>query len=160
MNRLRALFVACAALGACCNLHSAGFIKFDGVDGESSHKDHKQWIDVASVSGATQTREAGSGQATGRRTYEPIIFHKRIDKASPVLAKRLADNTVIPSATLSVDGRTCVLTNARITSITKQGEVEVVTFKYEKIEWKTTPPGTPDRPAPQQQPASPARAGG
>lgn len=40
-------------------------------------------------------REAGSGQATGRRTYEPIIITKRIDKASPLLAKALCENQEI-----------------------------------------------------------------
>jgi type VI secretion system secreted protein Hcp len=40
-------------------------------------------------------REAGSGQATGRRQYEPIIFRKRIDKATPLLAKALCENSVI-----------------------------------------------------------------
>lgn len=160
MKRLRAFAVACAVLGACCSLHSAGYIKFDGVDGESTDKDHKQWIDVSSVSvPPAQTREAGSGLATGRRTYEPIRFTKRVDKASPVLAKRLADKSVIPTATVSIDGRDCVLTNARISEITKQGEAEVVTITYEKIEWKqATPPPPPDRAKPQQQSAAPARA--
>lgn len=37
-------------------------------------------------------REKGSGQATGRRTYEPIRILKRIDKSSPLLAKALCNN--------------------------------------------------------------------
>lgn len=37
-------------------------------------------------------RDRGTGMATGRRTYEPIIFRKRIDKSSPLLAKALCDN--------------------------------------------------------------------
>lgn len=40
-------------------------------------------------------REAGSGMATGRRQYEPLIIRKRIDKSSPLLAKALCDNQVI-----------------------------------------------------------------
>lgn len=40
-------------------------------------------------------REKGSGMATGRRTYEPITFRKRIDKSSPLLAKALCNNEVI-----------------------------------------------------------------
>lgn len=39
-------------------------------------------------------RQAGSGQATGRRQYEPILIRKRIDKSSPLLAKGLAQNQV------------------------------------------------------------------
>jgi type VI secretion system secreted protein Hcp len=40
-------------------------------------------------------REAGSGMATGRRSYEPIIIRKRIDKASPLIYKALCENQVI-----------------------------------------------------------------
>jgi len=161
MKRLRAFVFACAVLGACCSLHSAGYIKFDGVDGESTDTDHKNWIEVSSVSTPpVQAREAGSGMATGRRTYEPIRFTKRIDKSSPLLARRLSDKSVIPTVTLSIDGKVCVLTGARITDITTQGEAEVVSFNYEKIEWtQATPPPPPVRAAPQQQSAAPARAG-
>ena len=40
-------------------------------------------------------REAGSGMATGRRQYKPIIIRKRIDKSTPLLAKALTQNQVV-----------------------------------------------------------------
>jgi type VI secretion system secreted protein Hcp len=40
-------------------------------------------------------REAGSGIATGRRQYEPLLIRKRLDKSSPLLAKALTENQVI-----------------------------------------------------------------
>lgn len=40
-------------------------------------------------------RETASGIATGRRTYEPIMIRKRIDKSSPLIAKALTTNQVI-----------------------------------------------------------------
>ncbi len=40
-------------------------------------------------------REAGSGMATGRRQYEPLLIRKRLDKASPLLMKALTTNQVI-----------------------------------------------------------------
>ncbi len=40
-------------------------------------------------------RERGTGMATGRRQYEPILIRKRIDKASPLLWKALCNNEVI-----------------------------------------------------------------
>ena len=40
-------------------------------------------------------REKGSGMASGRRTFEPIEFRKRIDKSSPLLARALCNNEVI-----------------------------------------------------------------
>lgn len=40
-------------------------------------------------------REKGSGMATGRRTFEPLIVRKRIDQSSPLLAKSLCNNETI-----------------------------------------------------------------
>jgi type VI secretion system secreted protein Hcp len=40
-------------------------------------------------------REAGSGMATGRRQYEPLLIRKRIDKSTPLIAKALVQNEVI-----------------------------------------------------------------
>jgi type VI secretion system secreted protein Hcp len=40
-------------------------------------------------------REAGSGMATGRRQYKPLVIRKRIDKATPLIAKALCRNESI-----------------------------------------------------------------
>jgi type VI secretion system secreted protein Hcp len=40
-------------------------------------------------------REAGSGMATGRRQYEPLLVRKRIDKSSPLIMKALVENAKI-----------------------------------------------------------------
>ncbi len=40
-------------------------------------------------------REAGSGMATGRRQYDGITCTKQIDRATPLIAKALAENPVI-----------------------------------------------------------------
>lgn len=73
-------------------------------------------------------REAGTGMATGRRTYEPVVFTKRIDRSSPILARALCNNEVI-EATFKLfrpnpdgDGTTeqfftIMLTGGRISSI-------------------------------------------
>lgn len=68
-------------------------IKFDGVDGESSHKDHKGEIEVLSwswgvsnVSGAS----VGGGSGKGKATPGALHFTHVYDKASPVLAKQAA----------------------------------------------------------------------
>lgn len=45
--------------------------------------------------GIKTAREAGSGMASGRRQYEPILIRKRIDKASPLIFKALTENHVI-----------------------------------------------------------------
>ncbi len=43
-------------------------------------------------SGVTTPRDAGSGRATGRRQFAPIKLRKRIDRASPELAKALTQS--------------------------------------------------------------------
>lgn len=38
------------------------------------------------------SRDSTTGAATGRRIYEPILIRKRIDKATPLLAKAMTEN--------------------------------------------------------------------
>ncbi|WP_224247247.1 type VI secretion system tube protein TssD [Hyalangium gracile] len=45
--------------------------------------------------GVITAREAGSGLATGRRQYQPLLIRKRIDKSTPLLMKALCENQVI-----------------------------------------------------------------
>lgn len=76
------------------------FLKANGEDiqGESSQVSlgREGSIECLSFRDSVRTaREAGSGVATGRRTYEPLVITKRIDKSSPLLAKALCDNMVI-----------------------------------------------------------------
>ena len=57
---------------------------------------------------AASTDEKGSEQATGRRTHEPIVIRKRIDKSSPAVpGSQLtpSQNKVIAMAAASEDGR-------------------------------------------------------
>jgi type VI secretion system secreted protein Hcp len=73
------------------------FLKSNGIDvaGESSQTSlgRADSIECLYFSDSVRTaREKSSGVATGRRTYEPITFIKRIDKSSPLLAKALCNN--------------------------------------------------------------------
>jgi type VI secretion system secreted protein Hcp len=70
-------------------MSSDSHIKFDGVDGESVHKDHKGEIEVMSWSwGVSQASGSGSGGGSGKGKAIPQDFHftHLYDKASPVLA--------------------------------------------------------------------------
>jgi type VI secretion system secreted protein Hcp len=76
------------------------FMKANGEDvkGESTMTSLGRGDSIECVSfgmGAHTTREAGSGRAVARRQYEPVVVRKRIDKASPLLAKALCNNEVI-----------------------------------------------------------------
>lgn len=76
------------------------FLKSNGSDiqGESTQTSlgRENSIECLFFEDSVRTaREKGSGMATGRRTYEPVMFRKRIDKSSPLLAKALCNNEVI-----------------------------------------------------------------
>jgi type VI secretion system secreted protein Hcp len=76
------------------------YLKANGEDiqGESTQTslERENSIECLSFIDSVRTaRERGSGVATGRRTYEPIMIRKRIDKSSPLLAKALCANEVI-----------------------------------------------------------------
>jgi len=76
------------------------FMKANGnaVEGDSTQTSlgRENSIECLSFSDAVRTaREKGSGMATGRRSYEPLVFRKRIDRSSPLLAKALCNNEVI-----------------------------------------------------------------
>lgn len=76
----------------------AGFIKFDGVDGESQDKDHKGWSDISSVNQVIHKPGAGTG-ATRRRgdvVLEDLMVSKELDKASPKLAEAVCKGKVFP----------------------------------------------------------------
>ncbi|MCY1211614.1 Protein hcp1 [compost metagenome] len=65
-------------------------IKLDGVKGESSHKDHKDEIEISSWSwNVSNASGAGSGGGSGKGKATPgeFNFTHTYDKASPVLAK-------------------------------------------------------------------------
>jgi hypothetical protein len=76
------------------------YLKANGTDikGDSSQTSlgRENSIECVYFEQAVKTaREAGSGMATGRRQYEPLLIRKRIDKSSPLIAKALVENTVI-----------------------------------------------------------------
>jgi type VI secretion system secreted protein Hcp len=84
---------------------SADFhIKFDGVEGEATHKEHKGEIELLSWSWEVkQVSGANTGGGSGRGKAEPQNFVLRhiYDKASPVLAKHCASGKHFKDAKLT-----------------------------------------------------------
>lgn len=82
------------------------FLKIDGIKGESTDDKHKDEIEVLSWSwGLTQSAASGSGTGglgAGRATAQDFHFVKRIDTASPLLAKHCASGQHIKSALLTL----------------------------------------------------------
>jgi type VI secretion system secreted protein Hcp len=65
-----------------------GYLKIEGIDGESRHADHRNWIDIQSYSHSMASSESGSTGSTrgpGTVEHEDIAIIKQLDKASPSL---------------------------------------------------------------------------
>lgn len=114
------------------------FLKLDGVAGE---------ISIESFSwGVSATRDKATGQASGRRQYEPIIIRKRIDKASPMLLRMATDGTHMKTAVLvgqTADGQRFEVSffDVFVDLYRQSGDagsppMESVSFTYQKIEMK------------------------
>lgn len=142
------------------------YLKANGTDikGESTQTSlgRADSIECLSFESSVITaREAGSGLATGRRQYQPIVIRKRIDKGSPLLIKALCENQVI-EATFKFfrpnptgDGTTeqyytVSIKKARVNAIklispdvfiptsTAEPATEEITFVFHTINWTYT----------------------
>ncbi len=79
----------------------AGYIKFDGIDGESVDKDHKGWINILSF-GQGIHQPGGGATGTARRRGDVILddIHvaKLLDKSSPKIAESVCLGKVYPES--------------------------------------------------------------
>lgn len=81
------------------------FIKFDGIDGESTDDKHQKWIEVMSYSwgvhqAATTVSTAGSAPSA-RADFTDLSITKELDKATPKLFIHCASGQ--PIAKVEVD---------------------------------------------------------
>ncbi|MDE2372021.1 MAG: type VI secretion system tube protein Hcp [Burkholderiales bacterium] len=130
-------------------------IKFDGVEGESTHQDHKGEIALMSWSWNASNASsvaAGSGSGTGKAQPGELHFTHTYDKASPVLAKKLAQGvhfgSVVLTARKSGDGQKdflkVTMKEVFVTGIAPSagsdgGIVESVSLSYGSIEFAYKP---------------------
>ncbi len=78
-------------------------MKITDVPGESTHKDHKDEIEVLSWSWGVSNAStiAGGGSGRGKAQGNDFNFMHRYDKASPVLAKKSIGGVHFPEVTLT-----------------------------------------------------------
>ncbi len=130
----------------------AGYIKFDGVDGEAQDKDHKGWSDLMSFSQPIHKPGAGTGptRRRGDVVLEDVVVVKEIDKSTPKLGEAICKGKVFPkveihlTASYTDSGRQTYfayeLKNVQISNYTISGSgqseevpVEEVSFNFEEI---------------------------
>jgi type VI secretion system secreted protein Hcp len=129
-------------------------IKFDGVEGEATHKDHKGEIEVLSWSWNVSNASAITGGGSGKGKANPGDFHFMhiYDKSSPNLAKKCAQGfhfpSVIVTARKSGEGQKdflkVTMKEVLITSVSpagqKEGDIaEGVSMSYGAIEFGYKP---------------------
>jgi type VI secretion system secreted protein Hcp len=125
-------------------------IKFDGVEGESTHKDHKGEIELLSWSWGVHQPPgpAGGGQGRGKASPSDFQFQHLYDKASPVLAKFCASGKHFATAKLTArkagegqkDFLVVTMKEVFITNVNPGGGSggdihEMVTCSYKDIEF-------------------------
>jgi type VI secretion system secreted protein Hcp len=141
------------------------FLKVNGVtvEGDSTETSlgRQNSIECLYYRQGVASPTSASGRASGRRTYEPLVIRKRIDRSSPLLAKALTEQRRVdgvfkffrPSPT--GDGTTehyytTEITQGRITALTQfvtdveePGELpdqpfEEIAFVFNQIQWTWT----------------------
>ena len=132
------------------------FIKFDGIDGESTHKDHKGEVEVLSWDWGLTVAPGlagGAGSAKGKTTPKELRIVHRYDKASPLLGKNAASGKHISGAVLSArkagegqkDFLKVTMKEVFITSVAVSAAgadvdaVEEVAMSYRTIEFAYSP---------------------
>jgi type VI secretion system secreted protein Hcp len=82
------------------------FIKFDGIEGESTHKDHKGEIEILSYSWGTSRGSSGgpmdSRGGASKTCISEFAFMKTIDKSSTALVGNSMGTSPISKARVSV----------------------------------------------------------
>ena len=98
---------------------------------------------VSQQSTMATTRDMATGMATGKRMHKPITITKEVDMASPMLARTMQSNGVLPEVTIQFAGggtakgnvaQKIVLKNATVTNVKQSGTTETLTLNYEQIE--------------------------
>ena len=130
--------------------YGAGFIKFDGIEGESTDKDHKGWIDLLSLSeNPSIASESTAARTRGETTLGDVVVVKKLDKSSPKLAESILMGKVFPKVEIhltSSAGTTYYayeLTNVMVTSYSISGDadqvpIEEFSLNFEKLIGKST----------------------
>ncbi len=106
-QRILLATIAVAVLGMGANSASAAstyYLQFDGMDGESVNKDHRNWIDVDSFYwGITKPAPVGSRPRGGAAVGSPFSWTQGLDKSVPQLFTGLARGKFYPRVTFEVE---------------------------------------------------------
>jgi type VI secretion system secreted protein Hcp len=135
------------------------FLQIDGINGESTDKDHKDWIEVLSYShsisqAASAVSSPAGGTAAGKVTHQEFVITKNVDIASPLLYQACATGKHFPSVVIEVSRATgkapvkymtitmkdvFVSTAALSAPGTNDSPIETISLDYGSIQWAYAP---------------------
>lgn len=124
------------------------FIKFAGIDGESTDVNHKNWSDILSVNWGLSVEapsHTGGGGSASKPVFEDLVWNQEMDKIFPKLFDRAAkgmytDEVFVEFTTANtshtyfrMEFENVLLTSLELTG--KSGESTTFTgsFAYDKI---------------------------
>lgn len=145
--------ISAALFGASCLIapmaSAGGYMKIDGIDGESQATRHEDWIDIISMSegyAISNSASVGSGRAMSRASTDGLTVTKEMDASSVYLRQALLRNQRIPEVVIdftkggSLPYLTITMENVRVAeveaNVESKSSEEEVTFRFEKIKWK------------------------
>ncbi|MAK62496.1 MAG: hypothetical protein CMK09_16120 [Ponticaulis sp.] len=149
MKSVFAIMTLAASLALTPMASAAGYIKFDGIEGESKDSRRSGWINIDRVTEG-YSRPSPAGAASGRMraslSTSGLTFEKEIDATSPLLRRAITRGEsfkeVSVDLTESRGGQpymTIKLTSVTLTDLNASmddGEAsETITLNYESIEW-------------------------
>jgi type VI secretion system secreted protein Hcp len=132
------------------------YMKYEGIDGEATHENHKKWIDISSLQfGVGRGISTPSGSTANREASEPSISEVTLTKLMDGASSKLFTESVTGAAGKKVEihlvstgspGNTYVeytLTNSLISgySLSSGGDrpSESISINFTKIEYKNIP---------------------
>ena len=132
------------------------YLKYEGIDGEATHENHKKWIDVSSLQfGIGRGISTPSGSTANREASEPSVSEVTISKMLDGSSSKLFTESATGAAGNKVEihlvntgspGNTYVeytLTNSLISgySVSSGGDrpMESISINFTKIEYKHIP---------------------
>lgn len=132
------------------------YLKYDGIDGEATHQDHKKWVDLGSMQfGVGRAISTPAGSASNREASEPsvseIVITKTFDSSSPKFFTEACTgaagktvkidlvSTGSPGATYTQYTLTNTLVSAYSVSSGGDRPSESISLSFTKIEFKFIP---------------------
>ena len=90
---------------------AAGYIKFDGIDGEATDNNHKNWINLLAFDNDFIPLANSSSTKGETNVLDEIVISKNLDKSSPKLAEAIAMGKIFPKVLIELcnDGFQCLL---------------------------------------------------